>query len=81
MDLYDAHLALVEAVNAATTESEHWAAEQKLRGFRECADLLRPHNRLRTEADMHYIDQDIDRPMCCGVFLDWKPASAEKGGA
>ena len=25
-----------------------------------------------TGCDLYYLEQGIDRPMCCGEFLDWK---------
>jgi len=29
------------------------------------------------DCDWHYINQGIDRPMCCGVFLDWEAGDNE----
>ena len=64
------HIEAVEAVNNATTETAHREAQVYLQGFREGMrdaglepDLI--------GCDMYYIDKGIDRPMCCGVFLDW----------
>lgn len=69
---YEKHIQLVEAVNNASTETEHFAAEIRLRGWREgMEDAGRPVSLLA--ADSFYLDQGIDRPMCCGVFLDWRP--------
>jgi hypothetical protein len=69
------HVELVEAVNAATTEDARRAAEAHLQGFREAvAALTGIHpGSLIMEADMHYINAGVDRPMCGGVFLDWTP--------
>lgn len=67
------HIELVEAVNNATTEIEHSIADAKLHGFR--LGLRHAGAKLNlADCDMFYIDQGIDRPMCCGVFLDWEPS-------
>jgi len=72
-DLHTRHIALVEAVNAAESEVDHRIAEARLRGFREAAGALGRDYGMHIAADLHYIDQGIDRPMCAGVFLDWQP--------
>ena len=70
--LFDLHFARVEAVNAAKDERATAIAEAELRGFRQCARHLRPgeHVLMLMDADERYIYQGIDRPMCCGVWLD-----------
>lgn len=73
MDVFKKHIELVEAVNNSKTESEHRDAYQRLRGFRDCMEIEGYQGHLMA-ADNFYIWQDIDRPMCCGVFLDWTPA-------
>lgn len=75
-DFRDRHIELVEAVNAAETEREHSWAECTLRGFREgvCMVTGIHPGELIMDADTHYLDQGIDRPMCGGIFCDWKPA-------
>ncbi len=67
------HIRLVEAVNNAPTERLHDRFQDHLWGWREgvkaCGyelDYCAP--------DMHYINQGNERPMCCGVWLDWTPA-------
>ena len=70
MTITDKHIALVEAVNNATTEQEHRECEIVLNTFRETLSLL-GHEPNLMACDMHYLSQGIDRPMCCGVFLDW----------
>lgn len=73
MDLYEKHIELVEAVNNAKTELEHILAVSLLAGWREgCSDAGKPVSLI--DADLYYIDQGIERPICCGEFLDWKPA-------
>jgi hypothetical protein len=72
------HRELVEAVNAATTEDARSSAKAHLSGFREAvSDLTGVHpGHLIMEADWFYIEAGVDRPMCGGVWLDWKPAPA-----
>ena len=72
MTLFEKHIARVEAVNNSTNDGEHFLAEHILRAWRrgvEDAGLTLD----LCAVDLHYLDQGIDRPMCCGVFLDWEP--------
>ena len=78
MDIREKHIAMVEAVNNATTRDEHERAESALGGFRAACDILIPGNWFRMEADLHYMDQGVDRPLCCGVFCDWAPETSAK---
>jgi len=71
MTLLEKHIEIVESVNNAQTNSEHQTASLRLNGFREALNLMGINQLM--ECDMHYIEQGIDRPMCCGVFLDWEP--------
>lgn len=67
------HLEMVDAVNDATTEREMDKAELMLYGWRECADHLGV-GWSGIEADTHTMAKHgEDRPMCCGVLLDWEP--------
>lgn len=70
--LYEKHMELVQAVNNAKTVEEHSHAEQYLRGWREGVTASDGYMRLM-DADNFYLEQGIERPMCCGVWLDWKP--------
>lgn len=70
-NLLKRHIELVEAVNNSKTEIEHESARNMLRGFRQALEIMDIFQ--LSECGMHYIDQGIARPMCCGVFLDWKP--------
>ena len=65
------HIELVEATNNARTEVEHQAAIARLVGFRIGLREAGVTPNL-VGCDLFYVDQDINRPMCCGVFLDWK---------
>ena len=75
MTLHKKHMARIDAVNIAPTELSHMVAHSELRAWRDgvtdaggyidliLADLEQMHAR------------GIDRPMCCGVFLDWESSS------
>jgi hypothetical protein len=69
------HIDLVEAVNSALTEAAHSDARLRLEGFREAVDIVGERHLIAL--DNHYLDQGIDRPMCCGVWLDWEPIKKE----
>lgn len=72
--IQEKHLELVKAVNESTTIAEHRNADCRLRGFREAMQITDSHYGMSLmECDLHYIEMGIDRPMCCGVFLDWEP--------
>jgi hypothetical protein len=73
MTLRAKHIELVEKVNNAKSEREHCAYQHRLDAWREGV-LDAGVNLSLMAADQHYLDQGIDRPMCCGVFLDWKPS-------
>lgn len=75
--LFERHIELVEAVNNAKTLREHELAEARLRGFRDGLEIQGKIGQL-SACDLHYITQGIDRPMCCGVFLDWEPEEAQR---
>lgn len=70
--LFDKHIALVEEVNNSTSEDQHSFALQKLRGFRDALDIIGVNH--LCACDQFYLDKGINRPMCCGVWLDWTPA-------
>jgi hypothetical protein len=56
--------ALLKEVNDETkTHREHETAKHRLDGFR----LAFEHT-----LNGDYLYEDVDRPMCCGEFLDWK---------
>lgn len=70
MNLFDKHIELIKDVNDAKSKKQHIETELILSGFRKCLDV---------QGINHYIDCDLyfmkkNRPMCCGVFLDWKPS-------
>ena len=67
------HIARVIAVNEATTEAEHTRLDRELHAFRDGMRAAGGRPDLMG-CDWYYLEQDIDRPMCCGVWLDWTPA-------
>ena len=67
------HIELIEAANNSATADEHNIALAKLVGFRDALDCMEPRPMHLIECDNHYLSQGIDRPMCCGVWLDWVP--------
>ena len=66
-------MSMIDDVNNAKTEHEHFSAQCWLWGWRKgvrdagySLDL--------TLADLEQFSRGFkDRPMCCGVFNDWKP--------
>ena len=70
-NLFDKHIELVEAVNSATTQEAHYHAQLRLGGFRDALEIIGVLQ--LCECDNYYLDKGIDRPMCCGVWLDWQP--------
>lgn len=74
MNFHIKHMELLDAVNYAKTEAEHRDARKRLDGWREGIrdagvrlDLCAAH--------LDYLSNGVDRLMCAGVFLDWKPES------
>lgn len=76
------HRELIARVNNAKTEDEHRVAEAYLRGWRDGLERGNEDNSIGggwmryldwTDADLHHEGADAERPMCIGVFLDWKP--------
>lgn len=68
--LFDTHIKFVDAVNSSKTEEERDKAGYILLGFR-AALSVQGINQLM-DCDNYYMDKGINRPMCCGVFLDWQ---------
>lgn len=75
---------LIQAVNTAKTENDHSEADNHLSAWREGVfDAIRDeHNWLRNalvqDSDSHHSGVDEERPMCLGVFLDWKSEDQRK---
>ena len=73
------HTELIDAVNDAKTEYEHTYAEGVLAGWREGLEYCGRRWDF-IEADEHSAERFGDRPICCGVLLDWEPASDALAG-
>ena len=75
INLHDKHIQLVEIANDSKTRHEHDKALTFLQGWRTGVGHAAGVRTLSYMAcDQHYLDQGINRPMCCGIWLDWKPA-------
>lgn len=70
MSKYEEHIRLVEAVNQSKTTEEHMKNSLKLEDFRDAYRDDPEFGRMLMDCDRYYLDQGIDRPMCCGVFLE-----------
>jgi len=70
--IHQKHMQLVDAVNESKTEHEHLTAALRLHAWREgMSDAGRPVE--LCHADLEQFDRGFtERPMCCGVFLDWE---------
>jgi hypothetical protein len=68
------HTDLVDAANDAKTAYEHRYADAFLQGWRAGQDDAGRRWSF-IEADEHSTQRFGDRPMCCGVLLDWKPSA------
>jgi hypothetical protein len=75
MTLHEKHMHRIELVNRSTTEQEHSTRERDLRNWQAGVEDAGFKLDL-CAADWHYLEQGIDRPMCCGVWLDWSEANA-----
>ncbi len=69
--LTDKYISLVIKVNNSKTKEEHLENQNHLNSWMEGVKDSNGVVRL-VEADLYYLNQGIDRPMCCGVFLDWR---------
>ena len=70
--MHEKHMTLVDAVNNAKTEEEHFWKSRYLHGWRQGIEDAGFQLDL-CEADLEQFDRGFEhRPMCCGVFLDWQ---------
>lgn len=77
--MHKSYYQMVDAVNEATTERDHAYAEARLSGWIECAEYHRLHWS-GISADQYTEHKYGDRPMCCGVLLDWMPNVQDQRG-
>ena len=68
--LYEKYIELLLDVNdEGNSEAEHKRLQIEFYGWKQgIEDAAGQH----FNGDYYYIDRGIDRPMCCGEFLDWK---------
>ena len=73
MSIHKQHIKLIRSVNESKTIEEHKERLIYLNGWIDgitaCGHALNI-----MECDNYYLEQGIDRPMCCGVWLDWSPS-------
>ena len=73
--LYDEYIRrLLEVNDESKTEDEHRLIVERYRGWREGVEAAAGH---RFNGDYYYTElfdsgEIEERPICCGVFLDWK---------
>lgn len=67
------HTDLIDKVNDAKTEYEHTYAQGMLAGWRLAMEQLGRRWDF-IEPDEHSTARFGDRPICCGVLLDWEPS-------
>jgi len=73
-NVLDMMIELTEKINSCTNEAEHnWLSAERSGFLRGVEAMGGNSGRLLIENDLHYLSQGIDRPMCGGEFLDWKP--------
>lgn len=83
MNLEAKHRDLIAAVNNASTDAEWAKADATLHGWRIGVanasgfddDAGWMNVMYWQDADLHHEGADAERPMCIGVFLDWKPSA------
>ena len=67
------YLQMIDAVNEAKSAHERGHAEARLSGWIECADFC-GLEWSGIAADLYTMTKyGADRPMCCGVLMDWVP--------
>lgn len=74
MTIHDKHMHRIELVNRSTTKEEHDIRERELNAWRcgiEDAGIRLDY----MAGDRYYLEQGIDRPICCGVWIDWHEAN------
>ena len=76
--LYDEYIKrLIEVNDESKTEDEHRLVKMGFRGWIQGVEDAKGH---RFNGDYYYIEKFdsgelTERPLCCGMFLDWKSNS------
>jgi hypothetical protein len=72
MTKHEKHMKLIDDVNNAKTRHDYWTAHCILHGWREGMSDAGQYLDL-IAADLTQFERGHEaRPMCCGVFNDWK---------
>ena len=70
IQLYDEYIRrLIEVNDESRTKEEHRILRSELDGWLAGVEAASGHT---FNGDYYYIEKGIDRPMCCGQFLDWE---------
>ena len=69
--IHTEHIRRIDRVNQSLTVDDHRMRERALNAWRQGVEDAGGKIDYMA-ADLHYLDQGIDRPMCCGVWLDWE---------
>lgn len=74
MTIQERHMLMVDSVNNARTQRQHEDYRIALHAWRlgVCHDDPVRYGNMLIDADLVQMGRGIDRPMCGGVFLDWK---------
>jgi hypothetical protein len=83
MSLEMKHREMIATVNNSSTEREHDLAWEALRAWRmgvgDANGWFEDGGWMNAmywqDADLHHEGADSERPMCIGVFLDWRPSA------
>lgn len=77
MSLFEKHIHLINLVNASVTKAEHDIRQRELSMWRiGVEDTGRKLD--YCDCDLYFMAKGIDRPMVCGVWLDWQPKTTEE---
>ena len=76
MMIHEEHMRRIDLVNAAESEWRYKMYNDELNGWRDGVVFCGFHVDL-IAADLAQIERGHVRPMCAGVFLDWKPADGK----
>ncbi len=76
MTLHEKHMHRIALVNSSVTEEEHEMRRIELSAWRDgVRDAGRSLNYIRAD-----LEDDTNRPMVAGVWIDWKPKEAPESG-
>jgi hypothetical protein len=73
MTLDEIYILKIQEINNARNRPDHDCLLDRLNGWVRGVQAVSPDKYFCLIGDNFYLDQGIDRPMCCGVWLDWRP--------